>query len=73
MDPELFAQLYQSLKEAKAIRAGELKAGRRFHIGALDVKAYSQDSAPTDTNASRTARAPASDRGACGRSGSPTS
>jgi len=39
MDKTLFDDLKQSLKEAKAIRAGELKASRRFTVNPIDVKA----------------------------------
>ncbi|NYT79212.1 helix-turn-helix domain-containing protein [Alcaligenaceae bacterium] len=38
MDPKLFAELRQSLKEAKAIRAGELEPARSFKVDVLDVK-----------------------------------
>lgn len=38
MDPKLFAELRQSLKEAKAIRAGELEPARSFNVDVLDVK-----------------------------------
>ena len=39
MEKTLFDDLKQSLKEAKAIRAGELKASRRFTVNPIDVKA----------------------------------
>lgn len=39
MDPALFDDLVQSLKEAKAIARGEAPASRRFKVEAPDVKA----------------------------------
>ncbi len=39
MEQELFADLVQSLKEAKAISRGEMLAGRRTQIATPDVKA----------------------------------
>ncbi len=39
MEKELFDDLLQSLKEAKAITRGEIPAARRTHITAPDVKA----------------------------------
>ncbi|WP_020560499.1 helix-turn-helix domain-containing protein [Thiofilum flexile] len=38
MDTELFNDLVQSLKEAKAIAKNEMPASRRFTIEAIDVK-----------------------------------
>jgi putative transcriptional regulator len=39
VDKQLFGDLVQSLKEAKAISAGKSKASRRFKVEATDVKA----------------------------------
>lgn len=39
MENNLFADLVQSLEEAKAIKAGELTPSRRFVIDPIDVKA----------------------------------
>lgn len=39
MDKKLFADLVQSLKEAKAIAKGEVTASRRFEVKPIDVKA----------------------------------
>jgi putative transcriptional regulator len=39
MEKELFDDLVQSLKEAKAIARGEAKASRRFELTPPDVKA----------------------------------
>ena len=39
MEKTLFDDLKQSLKEAKAIKAGEMKASRRFTVDPIDVKA----------------------------------
>jgi putative transcriptional regulator len=39
MEPALFDDLVQSLKEAKAIARGEMPASRRFKITPPDVKA----------------------------------
>ena len=39
MEKELFDDLVQSLKEAKAIAQGDMPAARRTHIAAPDVKA----------------------------------
>ena len=39
MDKDLFDDLVQSLKEAKAIAAGEAQASRRFELRAPDAKA----------------------------------
>jgi putative transcriptional regulator len=39
MDKQLFDDLVQSLKEAKAIAAGKAKASRRFKVESTDVKA----------------------------------
>ena len=39
MDKELFADLVESLKEAKSISRGEKPASRRFTVEAPDVKA----------------------------------
>lgn len=39
MDQALFEDLVQSLKEAKAISRGEMRAARRTRIDAPDVKA----------------------------------
>ena len=38
MDKELFGDLVQSLKEAKAISAGHVAPNRRFQVTAPDVK-----------------------------------
>ena len=38
MDKELFGDLVQSLKEAKAISAGHVAPNRQFQVTALDVK-----------------------------------
>ncbi|GHT89778.1 transcriptional regulator [Betaproteobacteria bacterium] len=38
MDKELFADLVQSLKEAKAISRGEMPASRRFTVESPDAK-----------------------------------
>ena len=39
MEKTLFDDLKQSLKEAKAIREGEMNASRRFTVDPIDVKA----------------------------------
>jgi len=39
MEKTLFDDLKQSLKEAKAIRTGEMNASRRFTVDPIDVKA----------------------------------
>ena len=39
MEKSLFDDLQQSLKEAKAISKGKVKASRRFNIESTDVKA----------------------------------
>ena len=39
MEKTLFYDLKQSLKEAKSISAGEVKASRRFTVTPIDVKA----------------------------------
>ena len=39
MEKTLFDDLKQSLKEAKAIRAGEMNASRQFTVDPIDVKA----------------------------------
>lgn len=39
MEPSLFDDLVQSLKEAKAISKGQAEASRRFEMTPLDVKA----------------------------------
>jgi DNA-binding transcriptional regulator YiaG len=39
MDETLFADLVQSLKEAKAIAKGEAPASRHFEVKPIDVKA----------------------------------
>ena len=39
MEKTLFDDLKQSLKEAKAIKAGETNASRRFTVEPIDVKA----------------------------------
>ena len=39
MEKTLFDDLKQSLKEAKSIRAGEMKASRRLTVTPIDVKA----------------------------------
>ncbi|WP_219988778.1 hypothetical protein [Leucothrix pacifica] len=39
MEKILFEDLKQSLKEAKAIRAGEMNASRRFTVNSIDIKA----------------------------------
>jgi len=39
MDKELFEDLVQSLKEAKAITKGEMQPSRRFTVEAPDVRA----------------------------------
>jgi putative transcriptional regulator len=38
MDKQLFEELVQSLKEAKAISSGKAKASRRFKVVSTDVK-----------------------------------
>ncbi|MBS7351026.1 MAG: helix-turn-helix domain-containing protein [Comamonas sp.] len=42
MEKELFNDLVQSLKEAKAIAHGEVQASRRFQLDTPDVKAVRQ-------------------------------
>ncbi len=42
MEKKLFADLLQSLKEAKAISKGKAKASRRFKVEVTDVKAVRQ-------------------------------
>lgn len=37
MEKALFDDLKQSLKEAKATRAGEINASRRFTVNSIDV------------------------------------
>ena len=39
MDKQLFDDLVQSLKQAKAIFKGKAKASRRFKVESTDVKA----------------------------------
>ena len=39
MEKSLFDDLQQSLKEAKAISKGKVKASRRFNVESTDVKA----------------------------------
>ena len=39
MDDELFEKLTESVRQAGAIRRGELKPGRVFDYGPLDIKA----------------------------------
>ena len=39
MDANLFAELKQSLKEAKAIRHGQAQPSRSFELNSIDVKA----------------------------------
>ena len=39
MEKTLFDDLQQSLKEAKAISKGKVKASRRFNVESADVKA----------------------------------
>jgi putative transcriptional regulator len=40
MDKQLFADLVQSLEEAKAISKGRAKASRWFKVEPTDVKAF---------------------------------
>ena len=47
MDKQLFDDLLQSLKQAKAIAKGKAKASRRFKIESTDVRAIREGVGPT--------------------------
>ena len=52
MDKQLFDELVQSLKQAKAISKGKAKASRRFKVESTDVKAIRNKRGQT-TNSAR--------------------